>query len=127
MPTPTERPTRPTSSQRAPLLGLLAVGAWLPVSWLVLRYGDASYAAAADVVLGLALLGVTALQLAAYPSPPVLRTLTVGIGLLLVIAPVVVRAGDQGRNAAAYVNTMACGLLVVGLAVLAFRRTPSEH
>ncbi len=127
MPTPTERPTRSGSKPGAPLLGLLAIGAWLPVSWLVLRYGDASYAAAADIVLGLALIAVTALQLGDDRPQNVLRTLTVGIGLLLVIAPIVVRAGEQGRSAAAYINTMACGLLVVGLGLWTSRRAPSDN
>ncbi len=126
MPSSTERATRSESKPGAPLLGLLAIGGWLPVSWLVLGYGDASYAAAANIVLGLALLAVTALQLGDGRPPNVLRTLTVGIGLLLVFAPIVLRAGDQGRSAAAYINTMVCGLLVVGLGVWTSRRAPSD-
>lgn len=126
----TTTPPRQTSvptAPRGPLWALLALGAWLPVSWLVLGYEDASYGAAADVVLGLALLVVVGLQLADDWPPAVLRSLTVWVGLLLVAAPVVVRAGEQGRSAAAYVNTMACGVLVVALGLWTARRAGRER
>lgn len=112
----------PTPAAPLAAVALLTIGVWLPLSWLALGYADASYGAAANVVFGLALLGAVGLQLADDRPPLALRTLTVWIGLLLVVAPIVVRAGEQGPSAAAYVNTMLCGALVAGLGLWTSRR-----
>lgn len=111
------------SNARAVLSIVLVAGLWLLVSAQVLGYGaGGDRAVAVEIGAGIALVILSALQLATGASHR-LSVLVVWVGVLLFVAPVVLRYGYLDRIEAAYVNDMLTAVVVIAAGVLAARWT----
>ena len=106
---------------RAPAMVCLVAGAWLLLAPWVLEYSGFAAPLSVDLGLGLVLIALAAFRLLAGDASRGVPVLTTSAGLLLVIAPVVLRYGDTDRVVAAYVNDVLIGLLVAAAGVVMSR------
>lgn len=112
---------RAVGAGRAPALVCLVAGAWLLLAPWVLDYSGFAAALSVDLGLGLVLVTLAAFALLAGDAGRGVPVLTTSAGLLLVIAPVVLRYGHTDRAVAAYVNDVLIGLLVAAAGFLMSR------
>lgn len=123
---------------------LTLTGGWLPRSepgsrahcsrrrrvaacWLVARVRLRAPAVTVEVLASAGLLALSSLRLLAWSASRGVPVLVMGIGLLLIIAPVVFRYGYLDRVVAAYVNDIAEGLVVLTAGFWLSRQGPHER
>ncbi len=114
-----------SAAGRAPALVCLVAGGWLLLAPWLLDHRGARAPLAVDLVLGVALLALATFRLLARSASRGVPVLITSAGLLLVIAPVVLRYGHTDRVVAAYVNDILVGLLVAAAGLLLSRRDRS--
>lgn len=119
------RRSRAAAASRAPGLVCLAAGGWLLVAPWLLGHGDVRAPLAVDLGLGVVLVGLASFRLLARPASRGVPALATSAGLLLVIAPVVLRYGHTDRVVAAYVNDILVGLLVAAAGLVMSKQDPS--
>lgn len=107
------RSDRSTVPCRVPGLVVLLCGLWLLVGWWLLGYGYAQRAVTVDVLAAVVLLALSSLRLLAWSASRGVPVLVMSTGMLLVIAPVVLRYGYLDRVVVAYINDIAVGLVVL--------------
>ena len=120
------RSGRSSAPSRAPALIVLVAALWLLAAWWLLGYGYAQRAVTVDVLAGLVLLALSAFRLLAWSASRGVPVSVMSIGMLLVIAPIVLRYGYVDRVVAAYVNDIAVGLIVLAAGFWLSRQGPHE-
>ncbi len=96
------------------------------MGWWLLGYGYAQRALTVDVLAAVVLLALSSLRLLAWSASRGVPVLVMSTGMLLVIAPVVLRYGYLDRVVAAYVNDIAVGLVVLAAGFWLSRQGPHE-
>lgn len=122
---PRDRWASAGAAGRAPELVCLAAGGWLLLAPWLLDYRGARAPLAVDLGLGVVLVVLATFRLLARPASRGVPVLATSTGLLLVIAPVVLRYGHTDRVVAAYLNDILIGLLVAAAGLVMSRQGPS--
>lgn len=113
----------PHEQGNGPAYVLLAIGIWLPLANFVLGYSEAGDARVVESVLGASLIWFSVWKLTGRALANGTPRYAALIGVLLLIAPVVVRYGfGSERAVAGYLNSMLLGAVVIGVSVWMGRR-----